>query len=66
MCIPTRSPTEKNPLVAQSAVVIGGDARRAEPPVALKALHAKIGQLALKNDFFESARTKAGMLSARK
>jgi hypothetical protein len=37
-----------------------------EPPVDLKALHAKIGQLALENDFLESALTKAGMLSARK
>jgi transposase len=56
----------KNQLVAQSAVVFGGDAKTAEPPVDLKALHAKIGQLALENDFLESALTKAGMLSARK
>ena len=56
----------KNQLVAQSGVVFGGDARTAEPPVDLKALHAKIGQLALENDFLESALTKAGMLSARK
>ena len=56
----------KNQLVAQSEVVFGGDARTAEPPVDLKALHAKIGQLALENDFLESALTKAGMLSARK
>jgi transposase len=55
----------KNQLVAQSAVVFGG-AKTAEPPVDLKALHAKIGQLALENDFLESALTKAGMLSARK
>jgi hypothetical protein len=37
-----------------------------EPPVDLKALHAKIGQLALENDFLEGALTKAGLLSARK
>jgi len=40
--------------------------RKDEPPVDLKALHAKIGQLALENDFLEGALTKAGMLSAKK
>ena len=35
-----------------------------EPDV--KELHAKIGQLALENDFLESALTKAGLLSARR
>ena len=29
-------------------------------------LHAKIGQLALENDFLESALTKAGLLSAKR
>jgi transposase-like protein len=56
----------KSQLLAQSAVVFGGDAKAAEPPVDLRALHAKIGQLALENDFLESALTKAGMLSARR
>ena len=37
-----------------------------EPPVDLKALHAKIGQLTLENDFLESALTKAGLLSAKR
>lgn len=37
-----------------------------EPPVDLKALHAKIGQLALDNDFLEDALTKAGLLSAKR
>jgi len=32
----------------------------------LKALHAKIGQLALENDFLSGALTKAGLLSAKK
>ena len=32
----------------------------------LKVLHAKIGQLALENDFLEGALTKAGWLSARR
>ena len=37
-----------------------------EPPVDLKTLHAKIGQLALENDFLSGALGKAGLLSARK
>ncbi len=32
----------------------------------LKVLHAKIGQLALENDFLEGALIKAGMLSAKR
>lgn len=43
-----------------------GDAPRAEPAVDLKALHAKIGQLTLENDFLEGALTKAGLLSAKR
>ena len=35
-------------------------------PVELKALHAKIGELALENDFLEGALTKAGLLSAKR
>jgi hypothetical protein len=31
------------------------------PPVDLKALHAKIGQLMLENGFLESALTRTGM-----
>lgn len=37
-----------------------------QPPVDLKMLHAKIGQLTLENDFLESALTKAGLLSAKR
>ena len=37
-----------------------------EPPVAVKTLHAKIGQLTLENDFLETALTKAGLLSAKR
>ena len=33
--------------------------------VDLTPLHAKIGQLALKNDFLENVLTKAGLLSAK-
>jgi len=34
--------------------------------VDVKALHAKIGELTLENDFLEGALTKAGLLSARR
>ena len=37
----------------------------ATEPVDLAPLHAKIGQLALENDFLERALTKAGLLSAK-
>jgi transposase-like protein len=57
----------KNQLVERSAAVFdGAGALKVEAPVDLKALHAKIGQLALENDFLEGALIKAGMLSARK
>ena len=38
---------------------------KSEPTVDLKALHAKIGQLTLENDFLESALTRVGLLSAK-
>ena len=37
-----------------------------DPPVDVKTLHAKIGELTLENDFLEGALTKAGLLSAKK
>ena len=36
------------------------------PVVDLKALHAKIGELTLENDFLEGALSKAGLLSAKR
>jgi transposase-like protein len=38
----------------------------AEPPIDVKVLHAKIGQLTLENDFLESALGKAGLLSVKR
>jgi transposase len=38
---------------------------KTEPPVDLKVLHAKIGQLTLENDFLESALNEVGLLSAK-
>jgi len=46
--------------------VFDGGARRREPAVDLKALHAKIGELTLENDFLEGALGKAGVLSAKR
>lgn len=43
-----------------------GSAESGPPPVDVKALHAKIGELTLENDFLEGALTKAGLLSARR
>jgi transposase len=44
----------------------GSGAALAAPAVDVKALHAKIGELTLENDFLEGALTKAGLLSARR
>ena len=46
--------------------MFGGEPRPDEAMVDLKVLHAKIGQLALENDFLEGALIKAGMLSAKR
>ena len=52
-------------LLARAADVFGGTKAPSETPD-LKTLHAKIGQLALENDFLEGALIKAGLLSARR
>ena len=44
----------------------GSRSARAAPPVDVKALHAKIGELTLENDFLEGALSKAGLLDARR
>ena len=53
-------------LLERAAEVFDGGKGQATPPVDLKALHAKIGELALENDFLEGALDKAGLLSARR
>jgi transposase-like protein len=52
----------------EGAAGVFGEARpeHATAPVDLKALHAKIGELTLENDFLEGALTKAGLLSAKR
>ena len=44
----------------------GSGVTKAENTPDIKTLHAKIGQLALENDFLSGALTKAGLLSAKK
>src|SRR4030081_332910 len=44
----------------------GGGTAQSAPPVDVKALHAKIGELPLENDFLEGALSKAGLLNARR
>ena len=57
----------KGRLLEGAAGVFGQEKSEASaPPVDLKALHAKIGELTLENDFLEGALTKAGMLSAKR
>ena len=61
---PTQINDWKRQLLERAADVFGAGA--APEPVDLAPLHAKIGQLALENDFLESALTKAGLLSAKR
>ena len=57
----------KAQLLEGAAGVFGsGPAEVSAPPVDLKVLHAKIGELALENDFLAGALSKAGMLSAKR
>ncbi len=53
-------------LMERAAGVFGATAAPEVAPVDLKALHAKIGQLALENDFLQGALSKAGLLSAKR
>jgi transposase-like protein len=55
----------KTQLVESAAGVFDGK-KSGKPPVDLKPLHAKIGELTLENDFLEHALIKAGMLSAKR
>ena len=58
----------KAQLLERSAAVFGEKiAKETGPDIqTMKALHAKIGQLALENDFLGKALSKAGLLSARR
>jgi transposase-like protein len=56
----------RSQLLDGAAGVFGRDKTEAAPVVDLKALHAKIGELALENDFLSGALGKAGLLSAKR
>jgi len=56
----------KTQLLEQASTVFEQGGLVKEPSVDIKTLHAKIGELALENDFLEGALTKAGLLSAKK
>jgi len=55
----------KTQLLERSADAFDGGQSK-DPPVDVKTLHAKIGELTLENDFLEGALNKAGLLSERK
>ena len=56
----------KAQLLEGASGVFDGRAGRCEPAVDLKALHAKIGELTLENDFLEGALGRAGLLGAKR
>ena len=65
---PNQITTWKAQLEGGAADVFGAGSGSAPavPAVDVKALHAKIGELTLENDFLEGALTKAGLLSAKR
>ena len=64
---PSQITTWKEQLLAGAANVFGpGGTVPAVPAVDIKALHAKIGELTLENDFLEGALSKAGLLNAKR
>ena len=56
----------KKLLLERAEELFDGPRRSDAPPVDVKVLHAKIGQLALENDFLEGALNKAGLWSAKR
>ena len=65
---PNQITTWKSQLLEGAVGVFGSGPSNvpAAPAVDLKALHAKIGELTLENDFLEGALSKAGLLNARR
>ena len=55
----------KTQLLERSSIVFGEKLEKESGPD-IQTMQAKIGQLALENDFLEKALTKAGLLSARR
>lgn len=57
----------KDQLLDNAAGVFGAEpAGQAVPPIDVKSLHAKIGELTLENDFLAGALSKAGLPSAKR
>ena len=56
----------KTQLLDWAAQLFGAGTGQAGKPVDMNVLHAKIGELALENDFLEAALTKAGLPGARR
>jgi transposase-like protein len=56
----------RSQLLEGAAAVFGSGASPGTPAVDLKTLHAKIGELALENDFLSGALDKAGLSSAKR
>jgi transposase len=63
---PNQITTWKAQLEGGAADVFGPGNGAAQPAVDVKALHAKIGELTLENDFLEGALSKAGLLSTKR
>ena len=65
---PTQITAWKSQLVEGAAGLFGAGSsgKQSEPEIDLKTLHAKIGELALENDFLAAALGKAGHPSARR
>ena len=61
---PTQITEWKQHLLTRAVDVFGGTMKATADAPDLTVLHAKIGQLALENDFLEGALVKAGVLSA--
>jgi transposase len=62
---PTQITQWKSQLLERAPEAFGESADKS-PPVDVKALHAKIGELTLENDFSEHALNKAGSLPAKR
>lgn len=56
----------KTQLLERAGIVFEDGGRPQSPLIDLKALHPKIGELTLDNDFLEGALTNAGLLSAKR
>jgi len=56
----------KSQLLERAAAVFGGETPAPDSAATIRALQAKVGQLAMECDFLESALNKAGLGSARR